>query len=110
MLKQAAAVLLVAAVLALGLLAQARLQGAEREAAVEEALNDPRVLEAYERKVEPVLGSGAPPLVYLDPASPPEARVYVVEWLDPRWLYLASLMKARVVVNSTGASVVYIDP
>jgi len=112
MIKRAATALLVVLLLAAGMLLQSRMEEAERSAALKAALTCEEALKAYAKKVEPLVEQGARTivLVYLDPASPPEARLYVVEWLDPRTLYLTSLLKVRVRVAGGAAAVVEVDP
>lgn len=108
MVKRAAAAAATALLLVAGLLIQLEASRPEGEVALKAALESEEVLRAYERAVEPLLNGWLKPvaLVYLDPASPPEARVYVVEWMDPRALYLTSVLKVYVRVSEEGAAVV----
>ncbi|MCX8204677.1 MAG: hypothetical protein N3H31_03410 [Candidatus Nezhaarchaeota archaeon] len=58
--------------------------------------------------MEPLLKNWLRPvvLVYLDYGSPHEAKVYVVEWMDPRTLYFTSVLKAYVKVAEGEAVVI----
>ncbi|MEM4700306.1 MAG: hypothetical protein QXT74_05080, partial [Candidatus Nezhaarchaeales archaeon] len=96
--RRAAAAAATVLLLVASLLAQLELSRPEGEVALRAALESEEVLRAYGRSVEPLLDGWLKPivLVYLDAASPPEARVYVVEWMDPRALYLTSALKVYV--------------
>ncbi|RLF15796.1 MAG: hypothetical protein DRJ97_02980 [Thermoprotei archaeon] len=90
--------------LALGLAVQVPLIYTEGVEALRAAESDSGVMRLVEVKVGPLLrqGKSIPVVVYLDPASPPSARVYVVEWLNPDSLYFTALVKVKVrAVNRT---------
>ena len=94
--------------LVVGLAIQTFTMKGERNEALNIALNNPEVQDALKSKVDPIVGRGAPVpvVVYLDPASPPQTRVYVIDWLNPDTLFLTSLVKVKVRVEGENYSVV----
>ncbi|PCN50032.1 hypothetical protein B6U99_06655 [Candidatus Geothermarchaeota archaeon ex4572_27] len=97
--------------LALGLAVQVPSLLAEGSKAVDAALSSEAVRSALEAKVRPLVEEGrwVPLVVYVDPASPPEARTYVVEWLDPNTLYLTALVKVKVRVAGGEVEVLSVE-